>query len=109
MFRDRRGEDRRRAWHEAERRHRVGLAGVRADRRHQGEVVVLVPEPGPGGGVQVRNARSREDEREEAEQQREHATLRHGNQYYYGRFLIVNVIDDSTTWPSTDRTRNRTV
>lgn len=82
MVRDRRGEDYRRVGDQVERGHRVGLAGVCADRRHQAQVVVVVPEPWPRGGVQMLNTRSRQNERDDAEQEREDATLRHGAQYY---------------------------
>src|SRR5260370_172840 len=63
--------------HRAQRGRRVELRGGGAERRHQAEIVLLVPEPELAGRVEVREARARQDEGGETEQQKERPELRH--------------------------------
>src|SRR5260370_31193201 len=63
--------------HRDQRGRRVELRGGGAERRHQAEIVLLVPEPELARRVEVREARARQDEGGETEQQKERPELRH--------------------------------
>jgi hypothetical protein len=59
-------------------RHRIELARVGPEHRHQSQIMVGVPEPRARAGVRVRQARAGEEKRDDSQQKGENAALRHG-------------------------------
>src|SRR2546427_3311400 len=67
------------------------------ERRHEAQVVLLVPETKLAGGVEVRETSARHDEGGEAQHQEERLALCHDGEQYLTSWRTQNSLDPAAT------------